>query len=131
MEPSSPSHQTAHVTVPPNWEGKRLDMFLVSQLPSFSRSQIQNLIKNGNIIPQFPVKSLKTGLVVSPGQVFQVDVPATQMTHLQAQSIPLDIPFEDDHLLVINKPAGLVVHPGAGNPDRTPLMPWFPTAPTS
>ncbi len=119
MKPSSNTQQVAVLTVPPESAGKRLDAFLVSQLPSFSRNQVQTLIQKGLVVPQFPVKNMKTGLVVLEGQAFQVTVPASVKSTLQAQSIDLDIVFEDKDLLVINKPAGLVVHPGAGNPDQT------------
>jgi 23S rRNA pseudouridine1911/1915/1917 synthase len=94
-------------------------VFLASQLPSFSRSQIQTLIKTGNILAQFPVKSLKASMLVLEGQVFQITIPPSRKPDLPAQPLSLDIVFEDDDLLVINKPVGLVVHPGAGNLDHT------------
>lgn len=119
MKPSSTSPQDGVFIVPAAQSGRRLDIFLASQLPSFSRSQVQALLKDGRVTPQFPVKALKAGMTVLEGQAFQVSIPPSQKTDLAAQAIPLDIIFEDDHLLVINKPAGLVVHPGAGNPDHT------------
>ncbi len=119
MEPSSPSPQSALFSVLAGQGGKRLDVFLSTQLPSFSRSQVQSLIKEGRVVPQFPVKVVKASMTVLEGQAFQVTVPASQKTDIPAQAFALDIVFEDDDLLVINKPAGLVVHPGAGNPDHT------------
>jgi len=119
MEPSSSSPQSTFLTVPASQGGKRLDVFLSSQLPSFSRSQVQALIKEGNVFPQFPVKAIKASMIVLEGQAFQVKVPASKKSDIPAQAFALDIVFEDDDLLVINKPAGLVVHPGAGNPDHT------------
>ena len=119
MEPSSLSGQTALFVVPPGQAGKRLDLFLASQMPSFSRSQVQALIQGGKVVPQFQVKNLKAGLVVVEGQAFQVFIPASQKTDIPAQPLSLDIIYEDDHVLVLNKPVGLVVHPGAGNPDQT------------
>ena len=119
MKPSSTSPQVGVFTVPAGQGGRRLDVFLASQLPSFSRSQVQALLKDGRVTAQFPVKSLKAGMVVLEGQAYQVNIPPSEKSDLAAQSLPLDIVFEDDHLLVINKPAGLVVHPGAGNPDHT------------
>jgi 23S rRNA pseudouridine1911/1915/1917 synthase len=80
---------------------------------------VQTLIQKGLVVPQFPVKNMKTGRVVLEGQAFQVTVPASAKSVLLAQPLALDIVFEDKDLLVINKPAGLVVHPGAGNPDQT------------
>jgi 23S rRNA pseudouridine1911/1915/1917 synthase len=119
MKPSSSSTQSTLFTVPLEQGGERLDVFLSSQLPSFSRSQVQTLIKEGNVVPQFPVKAVKAGMRVLEGQAFQVTVPPSQKSDIPSQAISLDIVFEDDDLLVINKPAGLVVHPGAGNPDHT------------
>lgn len=119
MKPSSTSSQDGVFIVPASQGGKRLDVFLASQLPAFSRSQVQALLKEGKVTPQFPVKALKAGMAVLEGQAFQVSIPPSQVPDLAAQALPLDIVFEDDHLLVINKPAGLVVHPGAGNPDHT------------
>ncbi len=119
MNPSSASPQTAFLTVPPGQNGERLDVFLSSQMPSFSRTQVQALIKEGNVTPQFQVKSIKAGMKVLEGQAFQVRVPPSRKPDLPAQAVSLDIVFEDGDVLVLNKPAGLVVHPGAGNPDRT------------
>src|SRR5258708_3845304 len=119
MKPSSTFPQTAVFTVQAGQGGKRLDVFLASQLPAFSRNQVQHLIEKGNVAPQFPVKSLKPGLVVLEGQAFQVTVPPSEKSNIQAQASKLDIAFEDEQLLVINKPVGMVVRPGAGNPDKT------------
>jgi len=119
MKPSSTSPQVTILTVPPEQAGKRLDIFLVSQLPFFSRTQVQYLIAEGRVIPQFPVKHFKAGLVVLQGQAFRVTIPPSQKSDMPAQALPLDIVFEDKDILVINKPVGLVVHPGAGNPDQT------------
>lgn len=119
MEPSSASSQNAFFTVPAGQGGKRLDVFLSSQLPSFSRSQVQTLIKEGGVVPQFPAKAVKASMTILEGQSFQVTVPVSQKSDIPAQAFALDIVFEDEDLLVLNKPAGLVVHPGAGNPDHT------------
>ncbi len=119
MKPSFPTPQTALLTVPPGEGGKRLDVFLSSQLKAFSRNQAQVLIKEGHVVPQFPVKALKVSLIVMEGQSFQVNFPSAKKSDIQPQDIALDIVFEDDSILVINKAAGMVVHPGAGNPDKT------------
>jgi 23S rRNA pseudouridine1911/1915/1917 synthase len=121
MEPSSASSQTAVFIVSPEQAGKRLDVFLVSQLPAFSRTQVQALITAGDVSPLFPVKAVRSNLIVLEGQKVQVTVPASKKSDILAQKIPLDIVFEDDSVLVIDKPVGLVVHPGAGNPSRTLL----------
>ncbi len=119
MKPSSTTAQTTLITVQPGEGGKRLDVFLSSQLKAFSRNQAQTLVKEGNVVPQFPVKDLKVSMIVSEGQTFQVNIPPSKKSDIQAQDIKLDIVFEDANLLVINKPVGMVVHPGAGNPDKT------------
>ncbi len=119
MKPSSTTAQTALITVQPGEGGKRLDVFLSAQLKAFSRNQAQVLIKEGHVIPQFPVKALKVSLIVLEGQTFQVNIPPSKKSDIKAQDIKLDIVFEDASLLVINKPVGMVVHPGAGNPDKT------------
>jgi 23S rRNA pseudouridine1911/1915/1917 synthase len=119
MKPSSTTAQTALITVKPGEGGQRLDVFLSTHLKAFSRNQAQTLVKEGNVIPQFPVKALKVSLVVSEGQTFRVNIPPSKKSDILAQDIKLDIVFEDASLLVINKPVGMVVHPGAGNPDKT------------
>ncbi len=121
MEPSSSSPQTAVFTVHSEQAGKRLDVFLVSQLSSFSRTQVQALIAAGNVVPLFPTKAVRSNLIVLEGQKVRVTVPPSKKSDILAQSIPLDIVIEDDSVLVINKPVGLVVHPGAGNPSQTLL----------
>ena len=97
----------------------RLDLFLTSELSAFSRTQIQALIQKGNVAPLFRLKAMKAGLVVLEGQSFEVIIPASVKSDIKAQPLTLDVVFEDANLLVINKPVGLVVHPGAGNPDQT------------
>ena len=119
MEPSSNKVQTARFTVTSEEAGKRLDVFLVSQLPSFSRTQVQTMIEKGQVVPQFQVKVFKAGLTVQVGQAYQVTLPASAKPTMKAQAIDLDVIFEDKDILVINKPVGLAVHPGAGNPDQT------------
>lgn len=119
MNPSSLNAQSNEWTVPEGEGGQRLDVFLASHLPSFSRTQIQNLIKEGHVTPLSHSKPIKASLAVAEGQTFHVFVPASKPSDIQAQSIPLNIVFEDDEILVLDKPAGLVVHPGAGNPHST------------
>jgi 23S rRNA pseudouridine1911/1915/1917 synthase len=105
--------------VPAEWAGKRLDLFLASHLEDLSRNQVRHLIEGGHVRALTPSKPLKPSLALKAGQVFEVVLPEPEPTGLAAQSIPLDVVFEDCHLLVIHKPVGLVVHPGAGNPDGT------------
>ena len=119
MKPSSTDLQTKVLTVSPKQAGKRLDVFLSSRLAAFSRTQIQNLIDKGHVVAQFPAKEIKSSLMVLEGQAFKVTVPPVEKTDIKAQALDLDILFEDEDILVLNKPVGLVVHPGAGNLDHT------------
>lgn len=96
----------------------RLDKFLVSCLPEFSRSRLQNLIENGFILVDGGVAH-KSGQMISRGNLIRVHIPATETTLLVPEDIPLDIIFENEDLMVINKPAGMVVHPAAGHSSGT------------
>lgn len=96
----------------------RLDKFLVSQLPQFSRSRLQGLIRDGFV--QVNAKTVnKTGTVLSPGQTVEIVLPETEPSDLIPEEIPLNVVFENQDLMVINKPAGMVVHPAAGHATGT------------
>ncbi len=97
---------------------QRLDKFLVEKLPEFSRSRIQALIKEARVtVNGAPAR--KSGQMLEAPASIQLDIPATQPTSLAPESIPLDVLFENQDLLVINKPAGMVVHPSAGHATGT------------
>lgn len=97
--------------------GERLDRALVKTLPDISRTQVQRLIKEGHItIKGTPVKA---NLRLEGGEEAVVVLPEVEETELIPEDIPLDIRYEDDDLLLINKPAGMVVHPGAGHESGT------------
>jgi len=92
----------------------RLDKYLVSCLPEFSRARIQGLILDGFVsINGVPAK--KAGQIIEDGDDIEVRVPPPVPSGLVAEDIPLDIIFENDDLIVVNKPAGMVVHPAAGH----------------
>ncbi len=96
----------------------RLDRYLASQLPEQSRSQIQKWIEQGEVsLNGQPCESKK--LVVQPGDVIQLSIPEATPLLLEAESIPLKILYEDEELLILNKPAGVVVHPSAGHDTGT------------
>jgi 23S rRNA pseudouridine1911/1915/1917 synthase len=97
---------------------KRLDKYLVEQLPEFSRSRIQGLIAGGQVLID-SVAARKSGQTVEHGQSVTVRIPAPQAVGLLAEEIPLDIVFENEDLVVVNKPAGMVVHPAAGHASGT------------
>jgi len=108
-----------HLTgqIPETSAGRRLDQVLAELFPSFSRSRLQQWIKAGKVLlNQQPVIARYR---VAGGEQVEIRAQLQRQTEVRPQDIPLDIRFQDKHLLVLNKPAGLVVHPAAGNPDGT------------
>jgi len=99
-------------------ESQRLDKFLVACLPDLSRARLQTLIKEGQVsVDGHPVT--KSSLILMPGQQVTLNLPAPEATKLEPEAIPLEVVFENADLLVINKPAGMVVHPAAGHSTGT------------
>lgn len=104
--------------VGPDHEGLRLDKFLANELPNHSRAQVQRLIDDGRVsLPR--VATPKANTAVRPGDVVTVEVPAPAPSALEPEDLPLPILHDDADVVVVNKPAGLVVHPGAGHPTGT------------
>jgi 23S rRNA pseudouridine1911/1915/1917 synthase len=99
---------------------ERLDIFLVRCLPEFSRARLQGLIKDG-FVRVNDHAAHKNGEKLEAGDRVEVRIPPPQPGGLIAEQIPLDILFENDDLIVVNKPAGMVVHPAAGH-DRGTLV---------
>jgi len=92
----------------------RLDKYLVSCLPEFSRARVQGLILDGFVkVNGVPAK--KAGQMIEDGFDIEIRIPPPVPSGLIAEEIPLDIVFENDDLIVVNKPAGMVVHPSAGH----------------
>jgi 23S rRNA pseudouridine1911/1915/1917 synthase len=98
--------------------GCRLDRLLARSFPSFSRSRLKALIEAGRVSRGGATIS-EASYRVKPGERFLLSVPAPVSAVPQGQDIPLAVVYEDDDLIVIDKPAGLVVHPAPGNPDAT------------
>ena len=98
--------------------GERLDQLLADRLPQYSRSRLKALIESGRVSCAAATIS-EPAYRVKPGQIFTLVVPPAVAATPRPQAIRLDIVFEDAHLLVVDKPAGLVVHPAPGNPDGT------------
>jgi 23S rRNA pseudouridine1911/1915/1917 synthase len=96
---------------------ERLDHFLARLLPGLSRSQVQRLIKAGLVALERGRS--KPSLVLGIGELIVVHIPESEPELVQPEAIPLEIIFEDKALVVINKPPGLIVHPGRGHPDGT------------
>jgi 23S rRNA pseudouridine1911/1915/1917 synthase len=105
-------------SIPQDMADWRLDRALAALVPTLSRERIKALISSGQVageasLARDPSAKAKAGLT------FTLTVPAPRAAHNEAQDIPLEIIFEDDHLLLVDKPTGLVVHPAAGNFDGT------------
>ncbi len=93
-------------------QGVRIDRFLSIHLPDHSRTFYQRLINEAHV--RVNGKPVKPSYKLEPGDWVEGTIPPPQETDLAPENIPLDIRYEDEHLIVINKPAGMVVHPGAG-----------------
>ncbi|WP_252260105.1 RluA family pseudouridine synthase [Erythrobacter aurantius] len=109
---SEPEIITGTITAP-----ARLDKAL-ADATALSRARIQALIADG-MVEVGGAYAASPSQKVAPGTSFRIAVPAAAEAEARPQAIPLDIAYEDDHLIVINKPAGMVVHPAAGNPEGT------------
>jgi 23S rRNA pseudouridine1911/1915/1917 synthase len=112
-----PASEIRDVEVGADQHGARLDMFLASALPDRSRSQIQKLIKEGRIAG--PTTPLRPSTPVRAGQRFRIEIPEPVAAAIAPEDIPLHVLYEDADLVVLDKPAGMVVHPGAGHTEGT------------
>lgn len=110
--------QTIDVRLDAAHAGWRLDRALAAAVPTLSRERLKSLIRTGAVeVGGKPVRD--PALKVRGEEAFRVAVPEPEPARNEAQDIPLNVVFEDEHLLVVDKPAGLVVHPAAGNLDGT------------
>jgi 23S rRNA pseudouridine1911/1915/1917 synthase len=114
---SSENRIIASFSVPPEYSDRRLDQAAAELMPEHSRSRLQGWIKSGALTVNG--KACKPRDKVMLGDKLELDAEPEAQVSWQAESISLDIVYEDEHLLVINKPAGLVVHPAAGHADGT------------
>jgi 23S rRNA pseudouridine1911/1915/1917 synthase len=97
--------------------GKRLDHVLVGVVPQLSRSRLQALVKEGAVL--LNGKAFKSSWELSGGELLEVTIPDDKPSEALPQDLPLDVMYEDEHLAVLNKTSGMVVHPGDGTPDGT------------
>ena len=104
---------TLKIIIPERMKGQRYDSALSQMLPDYSRSKITSWIKSGGAL--IDKKTFKPKDKVQGNEVISLEVSSKNTNDWAAEKIPLNIIFEDDHILVINKPSGLVTHPGAGN----------------
>jgi len=105
--------------IPPRLAGQRLDQALAALFSDITRSKLQRWIEEGRV--SLNGLSPRKRDTVKVGDTVEISIPPPPATHWKPQALPLEIVFEDRELLVINKPPGLVVHPGAGNPEGTLL----------
>ncbi len=105
------------IKIGPEHSGVRLDAFLASQIEGWSRARLQKLIENEDVLVNGRVS--KPAYKLREGDELEVELTAPPATDFAPENIPLDIVYEDDTLVVVNKPAGLVVHPAAGTPSGT------------
>lgn len=109
--------ETIFLTANPEEKGRRLDQFLAEALEELTRSAAQRLAEDGQVL--LNGKPLKKNYKMGGSETIEVRLPDPEPIDAVPQNIPLDIAYEDDDLLVINKPKGMVVHPAPGNPDGT------------
>jgi len=108
---------TRTIEVDPEHDGARLDTFLTAVLPEQSRSQLQRLIKEGRV--QSAGGALRPSTAVRAGQRYSIDIPAPVTAVPEPEALPLRIVYEDRAIVVLDKPAGMVVHPAAGHTKGT------------
>jgi 23S rRNA pseudouridine1911/1915/1917 synthase len=112
------AHQTIDVRLEPAFAGWRLDRALAAAVPTLSRERLKTLIRSG-AVEAAGTAVRDPAIKVKGDERLSIAVPKPALAHNEPQDIPLTIVFEDEHLLVVDKPAGLVVHPAAGNFDGT------------
>jgi len=113
------SNVQLQLTIPDEMRGQRLDVALAALVPDYSRSRLQQWIRAGQVTLDSHVAQVRQK--VTGGEQVRVDAELQEQTRSAPEPIELDVVYADDDLLVINKPAGLVVHPAAGNPAGTLL----------
>lgn len=115
--PSEPNRIRMSAKAGPEHMGMRLDRLAAALFPDFSRARLQKWVRSGELTVDGQV--LKTTYRISGGESLRLDALPERQDEVQAQAIPLDIIHADADIIVLNKPAGLVVHPAAGHPDGT------------
>ena len=111
------SQESIILSVPPEFSDMRADRFLSEKLPELSRSRIQQLISDGSITVNG--KAIKSSLKLTGGESVEVHIPEAAGTEILPENIPLDILYEDEDILIVNKPKGMTVHPAPGHPGGT------------
>lgn len=107
-----PLTKTFNFTVDASSKQQRIDRFLSQKLPQYSRSFLKKIIEQNLVCVDGC--SIKPSKIIEPGSQISVEIPEPVETEIIPENIPLNVVYEDEHMLVVNKPAGMVVHPGAG-----------------
>lgn len=115
----NPGASSINTIITEDCDGMRLDRALATLVPDMSRERLKALILEGKVIRQGLAPIAMPSHKVSEGERYDIAVPPPVEAEAVAQDIPLAVAYEDEHLIVVDKPAGLVVHPAAGNPDGT------------
>jgi len=102
-----------HITVPQGKKKERIDVFLAHQIENASRNKVQNAIKQGYVT--IDGKTVKSNHIVSPGEAITITLPKPPPPEALPENIPIEIVYEDDSIIIVNKPAGMVTHPAHGN----------------
>ncbi|MCD6035004.1 MAG: rluD [Rickettsiales bacterium] len=113
------SKKSYTLSIPINARKERLDKYIALHIPELSRTRIKALIEGGHVCYGNGLALTSGADKIRPGDTLTITVPPMEPTDMRPADIPLDVVYEDDALLVINKPAGLTVHPGAGNHQDT------------
>lgn len=118
QEPGDELYERLHLVIDKGQELLRIDKFLSARMSGVSRNKIQHAIENGMVTVNG--KTVKSNYKIRPGEeIFLYSEKETSGEEIIPEELPLDIFYEDDSILLINKPAGMVVHPGSGNPSGT------------
>jgi 23S rRNA pseudouridine1911/1915/1917 synthase len=112
FSPAASGPTYAQFTVAPDAAGQRLDRFLASQLPRMSRTHVQSFIDEGRV--RVNGAAMKPSYRVEVGETVSVEIPAPPSAGVEPENIPLEILYDDGHIAIVNKPAGMIVHPGVG-----------------
>jgi 23S rRNA pseudouridine1911/1915/1917 synthase len=113
------SSDTIELTAGADDTGQRIDRWLANKIEDLSRARIQALIRDGHVSGEETIREARTP--VKPGVTYKVTLPRPDDSDIAGESLPLSIVYEDSDLIVIDKPAGLVVHPAAGQCAHRPL----------
>jgi 23S rRNA pseudouridine1911/1915/1917 synthase len=118
MDKTDTQQETIHLQVQPQQAGMRLDRYVAEAIPHLTRSYIRQLIDEGLVLLN-QQSGIKSGSALRPGDSVRVHLPPPQPTDLQPEALPLRVVYEDEHVVVVDKEAGMVVHPAPGHPGGT------------